>query len=314
MLSRRRLGRRVLAMLLGTAVAFGAAEFVYRWTRLSKLSPTTHPGYVAHDDELGWCYHPNARGRHTSAEFDVPIAINAQGFRGPDWPRQEPGRPLVLLVGDSMVFGWGVQEEDTLCGLLRRRHPQWDVRNAGISGFAPDQQLLLVRRLLRQVRPRVVVCVASANDVYEVANDVMYGLRKPRFVCDGARLRLLSVPGAEPLWHRHSLLLRALSKMWWTRRFARTETRADWDLLFALYRALRADVGDAACILAAHGNELAAFAQREPELMFLDLGAVLPADGTGLSFPQDGHWTAAGHARVAAALAPLIEQALDKAR
>ncbi len=311
MSSRRRLRRRVLAVLLGTIVALLAAEVLYRLTRVPGLSPTTHPGYVMHDDQLGWRYRPGARARHASAEFDVAIEINAQGFRGPDWPATRDARPLVLVLGDSMVFGWGVEEHEGLCGLLRAQNAGWDVRGAGISGYAPDQQLLLLRRLCAEFRPDVVVCVSTANDVYEVASDVMYGLRKPRFVVDGKVAKLLAPAGPENFLHAHSMLFRALNKMWWSWQFARVTIIEDWELVFALYRSMRAELSSA-FVLVAGDDALRDFAHEERDVVYVDLKATMPAGASAWAFPVDGHWTAAGHARVATAVAAAIVTALEK--
>ncbi len=310
--SRRRLRRRVLAVLLGTVVALIAAEVLYRLTRVPGLSPTTHPGYVMHDDELGWRYRPGVRARHASAEFDVAIEINAQGFRGPDWPASRDARPLVLVLGDSMVFGWGVQEDESLCGLLRAQNAGWDVRSAGISGYAPDQQLLLLRRLGAELRPDVVVCVSTANDVYEVASDEMYGLRKPRFVVEGKVAKLLAAAGPESFLHAHSMLFRALNKVWWSWQFTSVRIVEDWALVFALYRSMRAEFSTSAFVLVAGDDALRDFAHEDRDVVFVDLKAALPAGAGAWAFPVDGHWTAAGHARVATVVAAAIVTAMEK--
>ena len=48
----------------------------------------------------------------------VEVSINSLGLRGPE---PVPGRPAVVLAGDSMTLGWGVAESGTLAGQLARR-------------------------------------------------------------------------------------------------------------------------------------------------------------------------------------------------
>ncbi|MEZ5966688.1 MAG: GDSL-type esterase/lipase family protein [Planctomycetota bacterium] len=305
----RRRSRRLLLVLASTLLALVAAEWTYRLTRVSALSPTTHPAYVQHDEELGWSYRPSTRARHHSPEFDVEVRINAQGFRGPDWPAARDARPLVFVVGDSIAFGWGVEEPESLPGLLRAQHPEWDVRGVGISGFAPDQQLLLLRRLRRQFTPDVAVCVSCLNDVYEAAGNVAYGLRKPQFTLDGDGVRLLSTPGRENWLHAHSLLWRAVTKLIWRWQFQRQPLADDWSLVRALYRTMCRDFADTQFVLVSALDRLRPLAEGEHAMRYIDVGEVLPAGGAWI-FPVDTHWNAAGHARVAQAVAAEVAIAL----
>lgn len=304
----RRLSLRLLIVLASTILALVAAELAYRWTRVASLSPTTHPGYVAHDSELGWCYQPNAQARHRSAEFDVEIEINAQGFRGPDWPARTD-RPLIAVVGDSIVFGWGVEEHESFTGLLRTQHPEWDVRGIGISGFAPDQQLLLLRRHGKLRPPDIVVCVSCQNDVYEASSAHAYGLRKPQFVADGDGVRLVSTPGPEGWLHAHSLLWRAIAKLTWRWQFERKPEADDWSLVLALYRTMQQDFLTTSFILVSGENQLRPVSAGDRPMRYIDLNEVLPRGGDWI-FPVDTHWNAAGHARVAEAVAQAIAATL----
>lgn len=301
--------RRLLLACASTLLAVVAAEWTYRLTRTSALSPTTNPAYVRHDEELGWSYRPNTGARHHSAEFDVDVRINAQGFRGPDWPARRDGRPLVLIVGDSIAFGWGVEEPESVPGLLRVQHPEWDVRGIGVSGFAPDQQLLLLRRLRAQFVPDVAVCLSCRNDVYESASAVVYGLRKPRFERDGAGVRLLSLPGPEGWLHAHSLLWRAVTKLAWRWQFQRHPVPDDWSLVLALYGAMRREFTDTAFVLVSGEDVLREVTRGDRPMHYLDVQQVLPAGGEWI-FPLDTHWNAAGHARVAQAVAREVAAAL----
>jgi lysophospholipase L1-like esterase len=145
-----------------------------------------------------------ARARHTTAEFDVEIAISARGFRGPEWPQilGQDGRKTVLVLGDSFALGWGVEQSEGLAGCLAAVHPEWDVLNAAVSGYGTDQQLLLLQCLLPDVRPDLVVCVFCANELWESMADMAYGRRKPRFRSVAFALQLDGVPVPSSLLDR----------------------------------------------------------------------------------------------------------------
>lgn len=50
----------------------------------------------------------------------VDVRINSEGFRGQDFAIQKDKDTYrILLLGDSVVFGWGVKEEDSLASQLK---------------------------------------------------------------------------------------------------------------------------------------------------------------------------------------------------
>lgn len=93
------------------------------------------------------------------------VAINAQGFRGSDWPAPEPDE--ILIVGDSQVFGLGVEAEETFSARLAEETGR-PVRNAGVPTYGPLEFGQLLARLVPERKPKTVIYVVNmANDLFE---------------------------------------------------------------------------------------------------------------------------------------------------
>ncbi len=89
-------------------------------------------------------------------------ATDGRGFRNP------PGvEPRVLLLGDSMIYGHGVDEEDTVGHALRTVHG-WKAYNMARQGDCLYQQYVLLRLHLPRLQPERVVLFAFANDLQDL--------------------------------------------------------------------------------------------------------------------------------------------------
>ena len=105
------------------------------------------------------------------AEFQgVRCRINRQGGRGPDWPA--PARTNALRIvglGDSVTFGWGVDEDDTFLAVLARelaaelRRPV-EVLNTGVPGYNTAMEVAAFERRALAWRPDVVLVDWVGND------------------------------------------------------------------------------------------------------------------------------------------------------
>src|SRR3954465_9000019 len=83
-----------------------------------------------HDPELGWAPVPNSEFTVT-AERPIHAKHNSLGLR--DNELGASGKPRILFVGDSFVWGNDVEADERFTDLLRRRISSYDIVNAGVS-------------------------------------------------------------------------------------------------------------------------------------------------------------------------------------
>ena len=103
---------------------------------------------------------------------DKPFLINAQGFRGPERTRKKPqGVNRVLVLGDSIAFGYGVAYEDSfprrLEGLLNSSHPQavYEVIDSGVPSFNTLQEVTYFHDEGIDFEPDTVILAVCWNDI-----------------------------------------------------------------------------------------------------------------------------------------------------
>jgi lysophospholipase L1-like esterase len=308
-----RLGRLALACC-AALVALLAAELAWRATRTTHYGPTTNPRYVLHDAGLGWRYRPGSSVRHVTTDFDVPVDVNERGFRDAPFPVSGAvTHPLVLALGDSQTFGWGVPVGQAFPARLSERLGV-RVLNMSVSGYGTDQELLLWQREGRALEPDIVILTVCANDTREVYRPAMYGREKPWFVLEGAVPELRGVPVPRHRFAEWSHLLRSA----WSSHLksANPPPRADEieparRLQASLVRTLALDVLDT-------GGRLLVVVQDEPWLLerisdlhgvaLLDVGPTLAraAATEPIDYAHDPHWNARGHAVVADSIATAI--------
>jgi lysophospholipase L1-like esterase len=180
----------LLAILAAEAVArIAFPEWAPRTGRLAS--------FWQHDPVYGWSHRPGQEGRFASWGFDTGVRINSHGFRGPETSFDKPsGTRRIVVLGDSFVWGFGVEEADSFPALLQSAlGPGNEVLNLGVSGYSTDQELLVYRNVGRRYQPDVVVLVVASNDfannVLPVAY-VVYG--KPVFRRTGGGLELTNQP------------------------------------------------------------------------------------------------------------------------
>jgi lysophospholipase L1-like esterase len=149
-----------------------------------------------YDREYGWAHVPSSSGRFASFGFDTFVEINSQGFRGPEVPtRKDPSQRRIVVIGDSFVWGFGVEYDEIFASRIENACRNVEVINLGVSGYSTDQELLLFEEKGADLEPDVVILVVAANDFSSNTRSKEYVYyHKPLFVIDGDELVLTNRP------------------------------------------------------------------------------------------------------------------------
>ena len=170
---RRRFGR-ILAALVGVAVAAATVELLCLAAVESNWMPARVPSYALAGSrstfwgdvspDFGAWHAPNATYRHQKACFDVTYTSNSFGARDAERPLHST-EPRVAVLGDSFMEGYGVEERDRLSNVLEASLGV-PCLNFGTSGNAGSTHAYaLYRSLVQRFDHDVVLCaILPEND------------------------------------------------------------------------------------------------------------------------------------------------------
>jgi lysophospholipase L1-like esterase len=163
-----RLGRwskRLGLALIALVVAIGAAEVLLR----------LHPEVVPEDaalrlfwralqdggglksvasEEVAYRMPASVEDRIAAGQVEFRYRTDAHGFRNPaPWPPQAD----VVVLGDSLAFGFGVDDEHSWVAQLDRQLPERTVVNLGILAAAPQQYLMAYEAHGARLDPELIL-------------------------------------------------------------------------------------------------------------------------------------------------------------
>jgi lysophospholipase L1-like esterase len=197
---RTRRSATVIVVFLGLASALLIGEAVVR-----VLAPQTLSIYLPRVNGVGVAQ-ANATGRICKpGYFDVAVRFNGQRFRADrDYAvATPPGRRRIAILGDSFVFGWGVEAHDAfpaqLESILRHKGADVEVINAGIPGQSLGEKAIWYSEAVARFHPDIVVLTVLVDDV-----DAENGLRLFQW-SDGAVKPIVGAAGSPPLSALHHM-------------------------------------------------------------------------------------------------------------
>jgi len=111
------------------------------------------------------------------------LQTNSLGLRGPEVATPKPADTFrVLMLGDSVTFGWGVDDEVTFA---RRLQTTWnkgmpktrlEVVNTGLPKYDTNQAAAMLRKIGLALQPDLVVLTYVTNDLTEPTRDTIFQL------------------------------------------------------------------------------------------------------------------------------------------
>ena len=132
-------------------------------------------GIYAEHAELGYLYQPGFSGVFKGSAYQhIPININEHGFRDAPFPAKSPGRPRILVTGDSVVFGPGVKKQDRFTECLQENRMGLpgavEVLNLGINSWTFEHYATLADLNYLDLDPDFVLVGITLNDFARMEN------------------------------------------------------------------------------------------------------------------------------------------------
>ncbi len=137
------------------------AQLRLHWEELGETDDA-HSMTVS-DPRLGYLVRPHFTGQISRGDFRYTFHTDEHGFRNPSpWPKQAD----IVVVGDSLVFGDGANDDQAWPRLVAEALPGIDVINLGVSGFGPQQYLRVLEAFGLDLHPKLVLFMLfSGNDL-----------------------------------------------------------------------------------------------------------------------------------------------------
>ena len=142
-----------------------------------------YPNIVTDDKDLGWGYKPGAKGIKITSEFDVEYSINSKGIRDKEISIEKSNHEFrVLALGESTVFGEGVNYGGRFTEIIEKSLDNVEVINMGVQGFGMDQSFLQLKRDGFKFKPDLIILFIIKVFLERCKDTMMAGRFKPRFV------------------------------------------------------------------------------------------------------------------------------------
>ena len=137
--------------------------------RLVALAVPAIPVPIAHP--------PNFQEHRRTIEFSVDFRTNSQGLRYREIPltKQSGNEFRVVVLGDSMTEGWGVEAEQTFTSVLEKtlssvRRTFYFI-NCGLAGTGPLQYGRILASVGLKYHPDLVLVALHTNDLSDTPED-----------------------------------------------------------------------------------------------------------------------------------------------
>lgn len=148
-MSLARVGRVALSAAVALAVFLAitelAAQLYTRWHLSYHVEMSRYAAEVkveSRDPRIGHVHRPGVKCRL----MGVAVEINADGLRDREYATEKHGLYRIVVLGDSLTFGWGVEKPETFEEILERelgRIRPTEVLNFGTGNYNTDQQVRL---------------------------------------------------------------------------------------------------------------------------------------------------------------------------
>lgn len=160
----------LIGLLEGTA---------YYWER--KQANSIYAWELVASRRMVWEEHPTSGAGYTlmkpGSHYEwqgIKVDINSHGLRSPETTYEKPlGTFRILNLGDSIVMGWGVREEDTYGQRLElmlnedsSRDFRFEVINAGVPGWNVENALAFLQQEGLKYEPDLILLgLTLSNDI-----------------------------------------------------------------------------------------------------------------------------------------------------
>ncbi len=146
--------------LLSLIIFIGIIEIGLRVTGLQSVKPNPPKIFqTSEHEDISYELIPNLENEKA---YKGKVSTNSLGFRGPEL---EEGKPTIALFGDSITFGYGVYDDQTLGAYMRELLTGYNVINTAAPGYNLRQQTGIIRQKLNDIDPEIVVLVFYFNDL-----------------------------------------------------------------------------------------------------------------------------------------------------
>ncbi len=161
--------------------------------------PSFEPGYFTSDPILPFALKPNYK--HTVVDLGwypkpFTVSIDARGYRNTPSDNQPAS---VVFVGDSFIFGFGVEDDETIPAQLGMLMHQ-KVYNLGIPGTGPESYMIMLERYLNASPPPRLIIIGffTGNDF----NDLEHATWKELDNCEppASKIYRSDVPVMAPVY------------------------------------------------------------------------------------------------------------------
>lgn len=130
--------------------------------RILGVSPAYRPEALGQWRMQGGLSGLQTRGPRDGHAFS--LTTNADGLRTALPRARTPGVPRVALLGDSTVFGWGVDDGETVADGVAEGLPGVEVLNAGQPGYSTTQAAWLTGEVVADYQPDLAVFFIPMHD------------------------------------------------------------------------------------------------------------------------------------------------------